>query len=762
MKKKLYWIIGVLLVIIIVLLVFLLLVNRQTLNTSINNQTMTPLNSNISSTCTDGTPIGQCSALTVTGKCELVNNVLTLVPDPAECGKGLNFVSWVPIINGGGGFAIDPVKNKMYITSNTFLVEDISNKAAPTEIGHIIPLEPGSPGAIAINGNYAYVSWGKGKIRIVDITGDTPIYVTKPIQLRQNALYNLSNFYLEYPNLYMLEDLKEKNYFHFLNVDVSDINKPTITGDIDLNKIYNPKVDGVGRQYYIKEENYVYMTFKSIQNLNQAKLAIIDITNHVQPLVSKLDLGQFVTNSGDPGPYGPAPHIAKRGNYLYITGIFSSPASSLKIVNIVNPKSPNLAHSWYKGPDGRDEYYADIDISGNYAYVSTLYYSQITPPVGPWNGDVRVLDITDPLNPVQKGVVGSFGQGKPWDVKAVGTDIYLKQWDDEYDYIVDASNPNRPYLKGIVLLGHGLTNMDVEGDFLYYIMWDQYQFNVVDISNKQDPVIVTRNKDAWGKGFGIFVKDKIAYLGMSSAYPKCDPPCGGLWTFDIANPQNPTKKGALTAISSEVGDSNVFVDDRRIAYTTSGMPNDPGTHWGFRTIDVADPSNPKELDRYDLDGSKGRAVYASGNYAYLSYGDEGLYIMDVTDPSKIILKTQWKDPDFPQNIYVKSAIIVDDYAYVCDNNQFKILNIQNKQSPDKIGYYNFSNCNGVKVIGNNAYVVGGDGVKILDVRDKTAPVEVAAKQGIFLSDLNYIDVQGNYIYAMPFNGGAYILHWGGI
>ncbi|MHA1341960.1 MAG: hypothetical protein ACTSO2_18480, partial [Promethearchaeota archaeon] len=53
---------------------------------------------------------------------------------------------------------------------------------------------------------------------------------------------------------------------------------------------------------------------------------------------------------------------------------------------------------------------------------------------------------------------------------------------------------------------------------------------------------------------------------------------------------------------------------------------------GLEIINITDPTDPQEIGQYN-DGGSAWGVYVSGNIAYVADGDDGLEIINITDPT---------------------------------------------------------------------------------------------------------------------------------
>ncbi|HEU5464943.1 MAG TPA: hypothetical protein VFV82_12495, partial [Candidatus Binatia bacterium] len=122
----------------------------------------------------------------------------------------------------------------------------------------------------------------------------------------------------------------------------------------------------------------------------------------------------------------------------------------------------------------------------------------------------------------------------------------------------------------------------------------------------------------------------------------------GFLIFDISLPTQPKQVGHFRTGSS--GTHRNFYDGGNLVHAAAGAPDMNGKI--YRIIDIADPSNPREVGRFSLpeqqsigaaDGRKYSChgpPHLEGSRAYVSYGDGGAIILDIADFSRPKLISQ--------------------------------------------------------------------------------------------------------------------------
>jgi hypothetical protein len=111
----------------------------------------------------------------------------------------------------------------------------------------------------------------------------------------------------------------------------------------------------------------------------------------------------------------------------------------------------------------------------------------------------------------------------------------------------------------------------------------------------------------------------------------------GFFIFDVSEPTQPRRIGHFQTGST--GTHRNYYDGGNLVHAAAGAPGLTGKI--YRIVDIADPANPREVGRFSLPeqtaptpglkfSSHGPA-HIEGNRAFLSYGDGGGIILDVSE-----------------------------------------------------------------------------------------------------------------------------------
>lgn len=131
----------------------------------------------------------------------------------------------------------------------------------------------------------------------------------------------------------------------------------------------------------------------------------------------------------------------------------------------------------------------------------------------------------------------------------------------------------------------------------------------------------------------------------------------GVAFYDVTNPASPVQLGTWSSGAPGVRDVAIVPVSGKI-YALVSVPNletDPKAAGDLRVLDITDPSNPQQIGSWNILSVPGQTIDPTtvqvgqdqrifldsiqlapdGKSAYLSYWDEGVVTLDVSDPTKI-------------------------------------------------------------------------------------------------------------------------------
>ena len=298
--------------------------------------------------------------------------------------------------------------------------------------------------------------------------------------------------------LYAVTYVDDNNESVFL---VYDISNPSVPKRIDNGLIFASDTGGASKGIEI-QGNYAYVVSDS--SINQDGLRIIDITNPRSPqIVGGKGLNIFTHCSA----------LAVYGNYAYVGNIFGN----LAIVDVSNPSKPILVSTL----SGLMYSLWSVKVEGNYAYVGGRPDLTSDP-------DFEIIDISNKSSPSVVGSLDIFQEeGGVWTIDVVNSYAYVAGGPnlgnfstEEKFHIVDISDPTNPTIVsslGLYPGNIGAANyVKVYDKYAYITTWDPdaYNFFIVDISNAQNPtVMIPEWVGLWA--VTLASKDRYVYIGLA-------------------------------------------------------------------------------------------------------------------------------------------------------------------------------------------------------------------------------------------------------
>ncbi|WP_321419932.1 PGF-pre-PGF domain-containing protein [uncultured Methanomethylovorans sp.] len=212
--------------------------------------------------------------------------------------------------------------------------------------------------------------------------------------------------------------------------------------------------------------------------------------------------------------------------------------------------------------------------------------------------------------------------------------------------------------------------------------------------------------------------------------------------IDVTKTSNPSEVGKLTTLSL----INSIVVEGNYAYIANGDN-------GLQVVDITNPTAPTIVGTYTYNSGAAYGVTVANNYAYVANGNSGLVIVDITNPAAPTFKGRYDTPGYAYGISV-----VGNYAYVADGgNGLVIVDVTNPAAPTSLSSYDTVKANAVTVSGNYAYVADdSNGLVIVDITNPAA----ATYTGKYDTQGNAtcVAIEGNYAYVADGSSGLSIVN----
>jgi hypothetical protein len=210
--------------------------------------------------------------------------------------------------------------------------------------------------------------------------------------------------------------------------------------------------------------------------------------------------------------------------------------------------------------------------------------------------------------------------------------------------------------------------LHIESD-LAYVAACKNGLQIFDITNPDSPVFLGSLQTP-GSAWDIWMHDGFAYIADFHA---------GMTVIDVTKPTNPILVGTTTWADRHQS-AEIVRGEGNVVFIAAGLK-------GLIVLDISDPYQPIVASIYRptrLGYAEGLAV--KGGILYLAWGSEflristvenGLHILDVSDPyaPKLLSKAQFTD--WVEGVYVDS-----DFAYIANTfNGARSINIQDVFQP---------------------------------------------------------------------------------
>ena len=217
-------------------------------------------------------------------------------------------------------------------------------------------------------------------------------------------------------------------------------------------------------------------------------------------------------------------------------------------------------------------------------------------------------------------------------------------------------------------------------------------------------------------------------------------------TVGITDPTNPISNDSITFTSPVM---SICVDND---YAYLASYND-----GLTIVDITDPNNLAVFTPYTPASGHGYDVAISGDYAYLARNDVdlsyyGIHILDIADPASIGWSTGWT---FETNALVNDIEIKANFAYVGNGSSMLVLDITDPINPILHSEYtSLSSVNDIFIYGEYAFIADQSGLVVLDITYPISPTLIGAFGDL---ELTKVIVDGTYAYVVDYDGDVYVL-----
>lgn len=426
------------------------------------------------------------------------------------------------------------------------------------------------------------------------------------------------------------------------------------------------------------------------------------------------------------------PSLSAENNFMNDIGRPDS--LNMKLVGMWNVGYPYAIHTndeyLYLGSGGsviiynvsdttNPEQIGNISFPG--AYVRDIYILDSLMFVADQERGLRIANISDPSNPFE---VGSYDSSWTHGVFARANLAYTTESSNLVIY--DISNPEQPILlsKHTMPKPHGV-DVIVKDEYAY-VADGQGGLRIIDVSDSTNPV-GTGNFTPVGYIYALSLYCDSIILLASEPVPQHNY-CGGLWIVNIKDPYNPYPLGCDTS----------FLDAMDVSYFSHYAYVSSWTE-GIKVIDFDDPSNPYIVGEFFPPGYTWNIVNTNiGPYIYTGeWRGNGLRTIDASDPTQPVTIDYDLLPDDCMDVAIK-----ENFAYVANScSGIYTLDVSNPNNPKEASHYD-TECrsNSIVIKDSIAYIADSASILLLNISNPSNPEKISELPlncGGYGLDLNY-------------------------
>jgi len=456
--------------------------------------------------------------------------------------------------------------------------------------------------------------------------------------------------------------------------------------------------DGVCKTVF-RQDNFLFVG-------NGCNVYILDVADHFSPVI--------LSSVGSEYPVGFAQVME---NYLYI----GSESGSLTVVDISNILFPQQITSTSMGS------IRDMKIEDGFLFMlSNLNL-------------LRIVDISNPFNPIIISTTNIGAINYKFDVK------------DDYLYvaagldglkIIDISELSSPIVINVIDFPCYADDVHIVHDFVL-VSNEECGIRIFDISDPTQVEEIICFDEVYSDFVYVHGDYAVSVANVYGSY---------LDVIDISDINNPINCGShvLPDNSSDVlivdefiyvpnndglsivGCENPYALNLIYFYDTPAFASDVAAndslafvldcYDGLYVLNISNPDNITVLSSYSIEGIYGYRIFYYDHIAYLVYIEEGLIIVDLSDPLQPVEVGEYSGLSLTQDVFVKDSIAVIVGGNV---NYFAILlNVNDPANVTEVSSVYFdSHINTVFIDGDYLYVTEKhSGLHIIDISDPTSPV----------------------------------------
>jgi len=281
------------------------------------------------------------------------------------------------------------------------------------------------------------------------------------------------------------------------------------------------------------------------------------------------------------------------GNYAYVS--INKTQAGFGIVDIADKQNPVVRST--KNIDNSKGYSVKKD--GNYAYVGTS------------NG-YAIVGVSNPYSPTTEKIVKPYTA--VYSSEVVGNYLLAVTHSASKALLVyNVTSKTNPSLYKTYTSNDGFHKIVVRGNYAYIgSLYDSSGFRILNISNLAN-ITQTGSLNVGEEVHAIALSGNIAFLGVENGFIK------------VVNISDPAHPSLVTAVPANTGVNDLTVAGDYL-YAAIDTP-----HGGLYAYNISDPYNPYFVYTLDV-GGKGTGIDSDGSYVYVTTdtANKGLTIVGAT------------------------------------------------------------------------------------------------------------------------------------
>jgi hypothetical protein len=230
---------------------------------------------------------------------------------------------------------------------------------------------------------------------------------------------------------------------------------------------------------------------------------------------------------------------------------------------------------------------------------------------------------------------------------------------------------------------------------------------------------------------------------------------GGMYCYDLSHPCDPCLESWLPTNGHAQG-VHILENEQTLAFIADGEQ-------GLKIVDVTDPASPNLLGKFQETGCFYFKVFVLGDYAYIIDRTLGLRIIDISVPGNPSLTGFWNVEGISLHDVWSDGNIV---CLAALNDGLKIIDVSNPASPtlaatfDELGTNKPIDCvYGLDVANDVAFLAAcSTGIIAVDISTPASPsLEGVYSSSDHIQRFTNVKIRGNYAFASDHFSGVVIL-----